>query len=267
MKPFIFKIMMDNTKELALELDCDTEHDFVIDWGNGKVERYEGEYSCISSTYEKIGEYTVTISGTVGTMRFSYESLPLLTEVVDLGDCDWFDLSHMFCNCVNLRSFSGGVTTNVNTMSKMFKGATSLEYIDLSSFNTSNVKSMYRMFSDVRKCTSLDLRSFDTSKITAMSYMFFNMVSLEEVNLSSFRTPEVKFVKKMFSGFRNIKTLDISSFRLNDDVDTKSIFAGSIFNKIIANSETKKKHFKSMDGVTVKERSISNSNTWLKSLS
>ena len=67
-------------------------------------------------------------------------------------------MSHMFCNCsslqsINLSSFN---TNNVKDMTFMFSGCYSLQSIDLSSFNTTNVKEMHGMFF---KCSSLEKRN------------------------------------------------------------------------------------------------------------
>ena len=63
-------------------------------------------------------------------------------------------------------------TTNVISMSNMFRSMTSLKCLDLSNFDTSNVTDMSSMFSGMSSLTNLDISNFDTSKVTDMNGMF-----------------------------------------------------------------------------------------------
>ena len=92
----------------------------------------------------------------------------------------------------------------------------SLENLDLSSFNTSNVITMERMFSYCSSLTSLDLTSFSTSKVTDMSDMFYNCSSLTSLDLSSFNTMNVTSMFQMFSYCESLIALDLSSFNTSN---------------------------------------------------
>ena len=65
-------------------------------------------------------------------------------------------------------------------MSRMFYNCSSLESIDLSSFNTTNVKDMRCLFSDCSSLKSIDLSSFNTTNANNMSWMFNNCSSLKK---------------------------------------------------------------------------------------
>ena len=65
----------------------------------------------------------------------------------------------------------------------MLNNCSSLESIDLSSFNTNNVTDMSLMFCDCESLKSIDLSSFNTNKVTDLSYMFDNCESLKIENL------------------------------------------------------------------------------------
>ena len=54
----------------------------------------------------------------------------------------------------------------------MFSGDYSLEYLNISEFNTSNARNMRSMFSQCKSLKSLDVSSFKTSRVTDMRYMF-----------------------------------------------------------------------------------------------
>ena len=95
-------------------------------------------------------------------------------------------------------------------MESMFAGCSSLEYLDLSSFDTSNVESMSRMFAD-SSYMSLNLSSFNTSKVNGMKEMFYGCSSLEYLDLSSFDTSNVEYMIQMFA-YSSYMSLDLSSF-------------------------------------------------------
>ena len=86
-----------------------------------------------------------------------------------------------------------------NTM-YMFWGCSSLESIDLSSFNTTNVKDMSYMFYECSSLKSIDLSSFNTTNVKIMWNMFLGCSSLESIDLSSFNTTNVKDMPGMFLG-------------------------------------------------------------------
>ena len=70
----------------------------------------------------------------------------------------------------------------------MFNGCSSLQSINLSSFNTINVKDMFRMFAGCSSLQSINLSSFNTTNVEDMSDMFWGCSSLkkENVKISSY---------------------------------------------------------------------------------
>ena len=80
----------------------------------------------------------------------------------------------------------------LTSTSFMFYECSSLQSINLTSFNTINVKDMFRMFSDCSSLQSIDLSSFNTTDVKDMRKMFSGCSSLQSINLSSFNTTNVK---------------------------------------------------------------------------
>ena len=119
--------------------------------------------------------------------------------------------SYMFENCTSLESIdlSSFNTTSVKNMSHMFSDCSSLESIDLSSFNTTNVKNMSSMFDGCSSLESITLSSFNTTNVKNMSYMFSECSSLESIDLSSFNTTNVKNMKGMLSYCSSLKKKNI----------------------------------------------------------
>ena len=134
--------------------------------------------------------------------------------------------SHMFWGCSSLESIdlSSFNTSNVYDMKLMFFECSSLESIDFSSFNTSNVRNMSYMFSECSSLASIDLSSFNTSNVKDMRYMFFECSSLTSIDLSSFNTSKVNNMSFMFSDCSSLASIDLSSFNTSNVNDMNCMF-------------------------------------------
>lgn len=94
-------------------------------------------------------------------------------------------------------------TDNATTFYNMFAKCVSLEYIDLSTWNTSKVTNLANMFNmemygRVSVLTGVDFYGWDTSNVTTMENMFKNCEVLEVLDLSSFNTAKVTTMRFMF---------------------------------------------------------------------
>ena len=116
-------------------------------------------------------------------------------------------------------------TSLVENMSMMFRGCSSLQELDLTSFDTSKVTNMYSMFNDCSNLQELDVSEFDTSKVTDMSSMFNNCNKLQELDLSDFDTSKSTSMRRMFYGCNNLQELDLSSFNTSQVKSMASMFA------------------------------------------
>ena len=134
--------------------------------------------------------------------------------------------SHMFWGCSSLESIdlSSFNTSNVYDMKLMFFECSSLKSIDFSSFNTSNVRNMSYMFSECSSLESIDLSSFNTSNVKDMRYMFFECSSLTSIDLSSFNTSKVNNMSFMFSDCSSLASIDLSSFNTSNVNDMNCMF-------------------------------------------
>ena len=134
--------------------------------------------------------------------------------------------SHMFWGCSSLESIdlSSFNTSNVYDMKLMFFECSSLKSIDFSSFNTSNVRNMSYMFSECSSLESIDLSSFNTSNVKDMRYMFFECSSLTSIDLSSFNTSKVNNMSFMFSDCCSLVSIDLSSFNTSNVNDMNCMF-------------------------------------------
>ena len=71
----------------------------------------------------------------------------------------------------------------LTSTNSMFLGHSSLQSIDLYSFNTINVKDMSYMFYRCSSLQSIDFSSFNTTNVKDMSNMLFYCPSLEKENV------------------------------------------------------------------------------------
>jgi len=109
-------------------------------------------------------------------------------------------MSDMFYNCSSLEALDLSTfnTAKVTTMSSMFYGCSSLTALDLSNFNTDNVENTYGMFRDCKELSALNISGFTCEKDTTMYNMFSGCKALKTLNLSNLNTRNVKTAQFMF---------------------------------------------------------------------
>ena len=131
-----------------------------------------------------------------------------------------------YCSSLESLDLSSFNTIKVKSMNNLFNGCSSLNSLNLSSFNTSNVVNMERMFCACMNLKSIDLSKFNTEKVEKMNDMFFDCRSLIELDLSSFNTSNVKHMEYMFMGCHSLKNINLSSFNTINVVDMSCMFGG-----------------------------------------
>lgn len=116
-------------------------------------------------------------------------------------------------------------TSEVDDMRLMFSSCTSLETLDLSSFNTEKVKYMYAMFDGAKNLRSIKLpKGFIGSSVTDLRSMFKDCTSLTELDLSGSNAENVKDMGKMFYGCRALSKLDLTDFKTGQVTTMEDMF-------------------------------------------
>ena len=154
-------------------------------------------------------------SNEIRKIRVKFKFNKILTSIVFM----FYECSSL--ESIDLTSFN---TNNVNNMSYMFYGCSSLKSIDLTSFNTNNVINMSYMFYGCSSLKSIDLSSFNTNNVINMSCMFSGCSSLKSIDLSSFNTNNVTSMSHMFHRCISLRSLDLSSFNTNNVMHMDLIF-------------------------------------------
>lgn len=131
---------------------------------------------------------------------------------------------------LDLRSWDTSISDN---MSRTFLNCQSLEKVDVSSFDTRNVTSMNYMFSDCHNLSRIDLSNFETPELQDMSNMFANHYlriesKLESLDLSNFDTSNLTSTYCMLQLLVNLKELNLTGWKSKvDNVDFMLLSTGS----------------------------------------
>ena len=133
------------------------------------------------------------------------------------------------CSSLTNLDISSLSTDKVYDMTAVFSKCEKLTSIDVSKFDTHNVTNFYEMFEGCTSLKSLDLSSFDTKNANYMRFMFKGCSSLSELNLSNFNTEKVTSFEDMFKDCKRLRKLNISGFdmRLVSSGDGSDILSGS----------------------------------------
>lgn len=116
-------------------------------------------------------------------------------------------------------------TSEVDDMRLMFSKCTSLETLDLSSFNTEKVKHMYAMFDGATNLRSIKLpKGFIGSSVIDLNATFKGCESLTELDLSGSNSENVKEMNEMFYGCRALSKLDLTDFKTGQVTTMENMF-------------------------------------------
>lgn len=135
--------------------------------------------------------------------------------------------SYLFAGYRNVKTIDFGVSfhmTGSPNLSYMFYQCESLEYVDVSGFDTSTVMYMENMFNGCRSLKYLDVSGFDTAKVTNFNAMFTGCSNLKSLDVSGFNTSGCLNTSWMFSGCVNVGTLDVSGFDTSRVTDMSGMF-------------------------------------------
>jgi surface protein len=209
--------------EFVYELGLFGDVNVSIDWGDNTPASVATTAGVVSHTYATVGQYTITVSGTLTGFgqeideNFFYNPLvPLLgsvylTAVTSFGDLGIESLSLAFFGSINLIDVPSVLPATVTDLSGLFASASSFND-DISAWNTANVTSMALMFADLiglfsdstdstepSSAFNQSLSSWVTSSVTDMSGMFAGASAFDQ-SLSSWDTGSVTDMSGMFAG-------------------------------------------------------------------
>lgn len=150
-----------------------------------------------------------------GSWFWFFEALTTIEHLDYLNTSEVDDMRLMFSSCTSLETLdlSSFNTEKVKYMYAMFDGATNLRSIKLpKGFIGSSVTDLKAMFNNCTSLTELDLSSSNAEKVTDMSKMFNGCSALSKLVLTDFKTEQVSTMENMFCNCSTLETLDVSSF-------------------------------------------------------
>ena len=141
------------------------------------------------------------------------ETYPDVTKIVIEAGFENYKPSDLkFAGYTNLKEIQGIQylnTENYTSFFRMFYNCSSLENLDLSSFNTAKLEYMHEMFNGCTSLKTVKLNgpNFTTSQVTKMNIMFLNCKSLETVDLSGFDTQSCEDMSAMFHRCEKLESI------------------------------------------------------------
>lgn len=159
---------------------------------------------------------------------FCFEGLTRIEHLDYLNTSEVENMREMFSKCTSLEALdlTSFNTEKVTTMNQMFAASENLRTITLpKGFIGSNVTDLNGMFRGCESLTELDLSGSNAEKVKDMSMMFNGCVALSNLNLSGFKTGSVTNMESMFHYCLLLKSLDLSGFNTEKVTDMRYLFS------------------------------------------
>lgn len=251
-----FILTFTNVSSVTLPILLDGTYDMTVDWGDASssnIETYDSGSESAATwlaarthTYATLGDYTITITGTISGWSFEeytasrgdltdisnwgpldidrqgafYRCTNLDVSAVDSPSVSSTDLTFTFYDCESLTN-AGGVwpVGSVTTFQQMFQGCI-LFNSSLDSWDVSSGVNFVNMFSGCAAFNS-GVGSWDVSAAENMQGLFFNCSTFNK-DISGWDVSACKNFNQMFAGAaafnQDISGWDLSSVRSMDSM-------------------------------------------------
>jgi surface protein len=224
------------SETITLPLESSGTYSFVVDWGDGNTDTITSwNQTERTHTYSVLGDYVVTIEGTlIGYRFYDYSTeAPKLIEIQRWGCVRFINTSYYFFGCTNLVLTGVTDTINlngINSLNSMFQNCLSITTINnINSWDVSNITIMGGMFGTSQ--FNQDISSWNVSSVTNMSGMFFGTPFNQDIG-----SWNVSGVTDMGSMFNNSPfNQDISSWDVSNVTNMGAMFYSTPFNQNIGN--------------------------------
>jgi len=212
-----------------------SDFEFIVDWGDGSVERITGDDPDPSHTYATAGTHTVQIEGTFPYLKPNADGdLNQLSSIEQWGNIEWESMNNSFAWARNMEYKATDVPdlSKVTSTAGMFFAAEKLNG-DFSRWNTSTVTDMSFMF-DGATIFNGDISTWDVSKVTNMREMFQNADAFNQ-ELSNWNVSSVSNMRGLFQDTDSFNG-DVSTWKTGSATNMFGMFANAVsFNQPLAN--------------------------------
>ena len=169
----------------------------------------------------------------VNNVRDNFAELTAITglNLLKVQETGTTNMQAMFYACSKLKTVdvTGLVTSNVNTISSMFRESAFESIIGLNTWDVSNATSLNSMFALCTSLKNVDFSGWNTSKITDMNNAFSACSALENLeSIGGWDTRNVTKASTMFQNCSALKFIDFSNWDLSKATDTSHMFDGCL---------------------------------------
>lgn len=242
---FIFDVFTTGTTQFILPLISTGVYDFNVDWGDGtnhNITTFDDanlthNYSTTNATY------VITITGTCSKIYFNDAGSKLLMkDITQWGDTGWRTANFFGCANLKVTATDGAGLWNLANFYNMFRGCTSLDYIDVSEWNCPNATDAYsffylcgalkqvagagkliqgnitRLINMFHSCSVLqyvDMSGWDTSKVWTMYGFFTYGYELLEANVSEWDTGLLQITHNLFFNCNKVHIYDMKNWNVS----------------------------------------------------
>ena len=211
----------------------------VLDLSSWNVEEVEDMSLMFNSlNITDLGDLSGWDVSEVTTFSGMFRNCQRLTSLFDLSDWNvsdkCTDLSSMFYATDSILpsalDLSGWDVSNVTDMSEMFYGCKSLEYLDITDWDTGNLISAYGMFQYNSTSSNsilkniIGIEDIDTRNLKNISHMFM-LNRFVNVDLSSWNTESLEDISYAFSGCYRQDLDKLKHWNVSSVTDMNNCFA------------------------------------------
>jgi len=229
--------------DIVLQLPLYGTVDCYVNWGDGSAPEHVTSPGLKSHTYANVGDYIVTISGSLTqfgspvTSSGAWDGSEYITEVITFGNIGLTSLHGALWGSTSIVRVPEELPATVTDLNYCFHGygsGTPQDSIqNLDKWDVSNVTTMEHLFTG-KENINPDLSNWNTAKVTNMKAMFSNCNSFN-ADISGW---DVSRVKDMHSMFATAKTFnqDISGWAVDSVTDMSGMFYNAeAFNQNLGN--------------------------------
>lgn len=216
----VYAFYYKNVKSAETKQMLNFAYDFTTDVNSIPVRQIPMAFLSTSSDNSKTLLFTYAPDSTA-ISKNGYDGAYMLTPADK--NPGWQSVNDRVVKVVFDKSFDKYTPKRIN---RWFSGMTSLISIDgLKYLHTDSLTSLNRLFYNCSSLNNLDLSSFNTNKVTDMSYMFFGCKRLDAIDISNFNTNNVTDADYMFYRCNNLSRFNVGN---NDfkQIEENSAFYG-----------------------------------------
>ncbi|MBQ4821728.1 BspA family leucine-rich repeat surface protein [Aquimarina sp. MMG016] len=233
---FITSWDIDNTSE-SLEITTPgSGYDFMIDWGDGTVEKVTSS-SNAEHNYGVTGTYTVKLIGAFPRFAINVNNRENLRSVDQWGSIVWGSFNSAFEGCINLKLTADDIPdlSNVTDFKDIFNRATFFEDTKdkIGTWNVSTVESFDSAFANTTLFNE-DLSLWNVSSGETFTYMFSNTEAFNQ-NIGEWNLQSARSLVSMFFNAQ-VFNQPIGEWNISNVEEFDEMFMGAIqFNQPLNN--------------------------------